>query len=129
MHVEVSIDRTKKLPDGAIGALQVELQKQPVENVEKCVITVKRAGAEGLSVTGAVTFMDKQRVTAITGITACERILAPTAQLTAKISVCSPARRCWISPHARPCRSVLNTTCQTGADVTWTTTRKQPLTR
>ncbi|HBQ2536339.1 TPA: DinI-like family protein [Klebsiella pneumoniae] len=65
MRVEVSIDHTKKLPDGAVGALQVELQKRLAEHFDNCIIVVKRAGSDGLSVTGAGTKVDKERIEGI----------------------------------------------------------------
>ncbi|MCT4701197.1 DinI-like family protein [Enterobacteriaceae bacterium H20N1] len=52
MKVEVTIDRTKKLPAGAIPALQEELQKRLARRYEDCHIIVRQAGSDGLSVTG-----------------------------------------------------------------------------
>ncbi|QLO96961.1 DinI-like family protein [Enterobacter hormaechei] len=53
MRVEVTIDRTKKLPDGAIPALQQELQKRLSRRYENFDLIVRRAGADSLSITGA----------------------------------------------------------------------------
>lgn len=43
MRVEVTIDRTKKLPDGAIPALQQELQKRLSRRYENFDLIVRRA--------------------------------------------------------------------------------------
>ncbi|WP_392440035.1 DinI-like family protein [Edwardsiella piscicida] len=53
MKVEVTIDRNKKLPDGAIPALQQELQKRLSRRYDNCDLIVRRAGADGLSVSGS----------------------------------------------------------------------------
>lgn len=53
MKVEVTIDRTKKLPDGAIPALQQELQKRLSRRYENCALIVRSAGADGLFIAGA----------------------------------------------------------------------------
>jgi len=52
MKVEVTIDRTKKIPNGAIPALQAELHKRLTRRYEDCRIIVRQAGSDGLSVTG-----------------------------------------------------------------------------
>lgn len=52
MKVEVTIDRTKKLPVGAIPALQEELLKRLSRRYDNCNIVVRQAGSDGLSVIG-----------------------------------------------------------------------------
>lgn len=53
MRVEVTIDRNKKLPDGAVPALQHELQKRLSRRYDNCNLVVRRAGSDGLSVSGS----------------------------------------------------------------------------
>lgn len=52
MKVEVAIDRTKKLPNGAIPALQEELYKRLSQTYENCSLTIRLAGSDSLFVTG-----------------------------------------------------------------------------
>ncbi|WP_312990894.1 DinI-like family protein [Atlantibacter hermannii] len=52
MKVEVTIERTKKLPDGALPALENELSKRLNKRFEGCKLTVRRASNDGLSVIG-----------------------------------------------------------------------------
>jgi hypothetical protein len=52
MKVEVTIDKTKKLPNGAIPALQEELLKRLSRRYDNCTIVVRQASSDGLSVTG-----------------------------------------------------------------------------
>lgn len=52
MKVEVTIDRTKKLPNGAIPALQEELNKRLSRRYENCSLVIRQAGSDGLSVIG-----------------------------------------------------------------------------
>ncbi|MDQ2324552.1 DinI-like family protein [Citrobacter koseri] len=52
MKVELTIDRTKKLPDGAASALEKELLKRLNNQYENCSLTIRRAGSDGLSVFG-----------------------------------------------------------------------------
>lgn len=52
MKVELTIDRTKKLPDGAMTALEKELLKRLLNQFEDCSLVVRRAGSDGLSVYG-----------------------------------------------------------------------------
>lgn len=54
MKIEVTIDKTKKLPDGAIPALEVELLRRLNQNYEDCKLTIRRAGSDGLSVYGCI---------------------------------------------------------------------------
>lgn len=52
MKVELTIDRTKELPKGAIPALEKELLKRPSNQYEDCSLVIRRAGSDGLSVFG-----------------------------------------------------------------------------
>jgi len=52
MKVEVTIERTKKLPDGAIPALEKELLKRLNKRYEGCKLTIRRAQNDGLNVIG-----------------------------------------------------------------------------
>ncbi len=44
MKVEITIDRKKSLPDGAVPALEVELLRRLSQNYEDCKLTIRRAG-------------------------------------------------------------------------------------
>ncbi|HHA1519736.1 TPA: DinI-like family protein [Enterobacter bugandensis] len=52
MKVELTIDRTKKLPNGAVPALEKELLKRLQYHFEDCSLVIRRAGSDGLSVYG-----------------------------------------------------------------------------
>lgn len=52
MKVELTIDRTKKLPDGAVPALEKELLKRLQNQYEDCSLVIRRSGSDGLSVYG-----------------------------------------------------------------------------
>ena len=52
MKVELTIDRMKELPKGAVPALEKELLKRLNDHYDKCRLTIRRAGADGLSVFG-----------------------------------------------------------------------------
>ncbi|HEM8686461.1 TPA: DinI family protein [Citrobacter koseri] len=52
MKIELTIDRTKKLPDGAVPALEKELLKRLNNHYENCSLIIRRAGSDGLSVFG-----------------------------------------------------------------------------
>ncbi|WIO41088.1 DinI family protein [Klebsiella electrica] len=54
MKVEITIDRKKSLPDGAVPALEVELLRRLSQSYEDCKLTIRRAGADGLSVFGGI---------------------------------------------------------------------------
>ncbi|EPM4252835.1 DinI family protein [Enterobacter hormaechei] len=58
MKIELTIDRMKKLPDGAIPALKSELLKRLSEQFDECQLTIKRASNDGLTVFGG----DKKEV-------------------------------------------------------------------
>jgi len=50
MKVELTIDRTKKLPQGPISALESELFKRLNKRFDSCHLTIERASNEGLSI-------------------------------------------------------------------------------
>lgn len=52
MRVELTIDRTKELPKGAVPALEKELLKRLSNQYEDCSLNIRRAGSDGLSVLG-----------------------------------------------------------------------------
>ncbi len=52
MRVEVTIERTKKLPDGAMSALESELSKRLNHQFSGCRLAVRRAATDSLSVMG-----------------------------------------------------------------------------
>ncbi|HDX9099754.1 TPA: DinI-like family protein [Klebsiella michiganensis] len=54
MKVEVTIDKHKKLPDGAIPALEQELLRRLSQSYDDCKLSIRRAGADGLSVFGGI---------------------------------------------------------------------------
>jgi len=52
MKVELTIDRLKKLPEGALPALEAELLKRLSEKFTDCKLTIRRASTDGLTVFG-----------------------------------------------------------------------------
>ncbi|HEM6827241.1 TPA: DinI family protein [Citrobacter koseri] len=52
MKDELTIDRTKKLPDCAVPELEKELLKRLNNQYENCSLIIRRAGSDGLSVFG-----------------------------------------------------------------------------
>ena len=52
MKVELTIDRTKELPKGAVPALEKELLKRLGNQYENCSLSIRRTGSDGLSVLG-----------------------------------------------------------------------------
>lgn len=58
MKVELTIDRMKKLPEGALPALETELQKRLTKQFTNCKLTIRRASTDGLTVFGG----DKKEV-------------------------------------------------------------------
>lgn len=58
MEIELTIERMKKLPVGAIPALESELLKRLSKQFDGCQITIKRASNDGLTVFGG----DKKKV-------------------------------------------------------------------
>lgn len=58
MKIELTIDRIKKLPDGAIPALESELLNRLSKHFDGCQLTIKRASNDGVTVFGG----DKKEV-------------------------------------------------------------------
>ncbi|HCM9595289.1 DinI family protein [Enterobacter bugandensis] len=52
MKVELTIDRTKKIPNGAVPALENELLKRLQNQFEDCSLVIRLTGSDGLSVYG-----------------------------------------------------------------------------
>lgn len=48
MKVEITIDRQKKLPDGAVPALEKELLRRLDQNFNNCSLVIRRASSDGL---------------------------------------------------------------------------------
>ncbi|NBJ34696.1 DinI-like family protein [Serratia fonticola] len=61
MHVEVTIDKKKKLPEGAADALTAELNKRLQRKFPDAVATVRLGGMDGLSV-GRATPADREAI-------------------------------------------------------------------
>lgn len=61
MRVELTIDRTKELPKGAVPALEKELLRRISQSYSDCRLTVRHAGSDGLSVIGGEK-SDKKRI-------------------------------------------------------------------
>ncbi|WP_236345711.1 DinI-like family protein [Enterobacter cancerogenus] len=53
MKVELTIDTTKKNPDGAMSALEKELLKRPQNQFEDCSSVVRNTGSDGSGVYSA----------------------------------------------------------------------------
>lgn len=64
MRVELTIDRSKELPPGAVPALEKELLKRLSNQYEDCSLNIRRAGSDGLSVLGGDED-DKQNIESI----------------------------------------------------------------
>ncbi|WP_447338527.1 DinI family protein [Klebsiella variicola] len=54
MKVEITIDRKKKLTDGAEPALEAELLRRLNQKYDNCKLTIRRTGADELSVFGGM---------------------------------------------------------------------------
>lgn len=54
MRTEVAIDKTKKIPDGAEPALEAEFLRRLNQKYDDCKLSIRRAGADGLSVFGGI---------------------------------------------------------------------------
>ncbi|WP_391487542.1 DinI-like family protein [Leclercia tamurae] len=52
MKIEITIGRTKKLPGGAVPALEQELLKRINQSYSDCKLIVRRANSGGLSIIG-----------------------------------------------------------------------------
>lgn len=50
MKVEITIDRQKILPDGAVPALEKELLRRLDQNFNNCSLVIGRASSDGLTV-------------------------------------------------------------------------------
>ncbi|HDT4031550.1 TPA: DinI family protein [Klebsiella aerogenes] len=61
MKVEIAIDRQKKLPDGAVPALEKELLRRLDQNFNNCRLVIRRASSDGLTVLGGMD-EDKKRI-------------------------------------------------------------------
>lgn len=61
LHVEVTIDKKKKLPEGAAAALTIELNRRIQRKFPDAVATVRFAGMDGLSV-GRATPADREAI-------------------------------------------------------------------
>ena len=64
MKIEVSIDRTKKLPKGAEQVLQTELTKMLSVQFPECLVSVRRVASDGLSIL-RVTETERERIETI----------------------------------------------------------------
>jgi len=64
MRVEITVDKTKKLPAGALSALAIEFNKRLQRVYPGVEATVRLAGMDGLSVIGGST-IDKEAIEAI----------------------------------------------------------------
>lgn len=53
MKVELVIQKNKELPDGAVAAIEHELQKRLLKQFPDCRVAVKLGGQDNLSVLGA----------------------------------------------------------------------------
>lgn len=54
MKIEVTIDKTKKLPNGAEPALEAEFLRRLNQKYDVCQLSIRRTGADGLSVFGGI---------------------------------------------------------------------------
>lgn len=54
MRIEVTVERTKKLPGGAMSVFESELSKRLNNQFSGCKLTVCRASTDSLSVMGGV---------------------------------------------------------------------------
>lgn len=61
MKVEVTIDKHKKLPDGAVPALEKELLRRLSQSYDDCKLRIRITSNDGLSVLGGADG-DKKRV-------------------------------------------------------------------
>lgn len=61
LHVEVTLDKKKKLPEGAAAALTIELNRRLQREFPDAVATVRFAGMDGLSV-GRATPADREAI-------------------------------------------------------------------
>ncbi|ENY9362223.1 DinI family protein [Salmonella enterica] len=64
MKIELTINKSKELPRGAIPALEKELLKRLLNQYENCNLTIRRGSQDGLSIVGAADG-DKKRIQSI----------------------------------------------------------------
>ncbi|EBD1882278.1 DinI family protein [Salmonella enterica] len=64
MKIELTINKSKELPGGAIPALEKELLKRLQNQYENCNLTIRRGSQDGLSIVGAADG-DKKRIQSI----------------------------------------------------------------
>ncbi|ECY2819315.1 DinI family protein [Salmonella enterica] len=64
MKIELTINKSKELPRGAIPALEKELLKRLRNQYENCNLTIRRGSQDGLSIIGAADG-DKKRIQSI----------------------------------------------------------------
>ncbi|WP_449649257.1 DinI-like family protein [Rahnella aceris] len=64
MRVEVTVDKTKKLPAGAMSALAIEFNKRLKKQYPDVEATVRMSGGDSLTVMGGST-IDKENIEAI----------------------------------------------------------------
>ncbi|EKG2383237.1 DinI family protein [Salmonella enterica] len=64
MKIELTINKSKELPRGAIPALEKELLKRLQNQYENCNLTIRRGSQDGLSIIG-VADGDKKRIQSI----------------------------------------------------------------
>ncbi|EGS3352461.1 DinI family protein [Salmonella enterica subsp. enterica serovar Sandiego] len=64
MKIELTINKSKELPRGAIPALEKELLKRLQNQYENCNLTIRRGSQDGLSIVG-VADDDKKRIQSI----------------------------------------------------------------
>ncbi|THD43916.1 DNA damage-inducible protein I [Enterobacteriaceae bacterium ML5] len=64
MRVEITVDKTKKLPAGAMSALAIEFNKRLKKQYPDVEATVRMAGGDSLTVMGGST-IDKENIEAI----------------------------------------------------------------
>ncbi|ECJ8010133.1 DinI family protein, partial [Salmonella enterica] len=62
--IELTINKSKELPRGAIPALEKELLKRLQNQYENCNLTIRRGSQDGLSIVGAADD-DKKRIQSI----------------------------------------------------------------
>ncbi|ECP2796988.1 DinI family protein [Salmonella enterica] len=64
MKIELTINKSKELPRGAIPALEKKLLKRLQNQYENCNLTIRRGSQDGLSIVGAADG-DKKRIQSI----------------------------------------------------------------
>ncbi|WPR95447.1 DinI family protein [Klebsiella aerogenes] len=61
MRIELTIDKKKELPDGAVPALEKELLRRISADYDDCSIRIRRSSMDGLTVTGCEK-SDRERI-------------------------------------------------------------------